>query len=289
MRADGSGGWLTGWSPEEPLELARQIVRAEPGAWEDWPGTGLAGRDLGLAAASGGRLSAQRVRATGRDVHGGGWHCYDLDFEFLYVVGGALTLESEEGAVHELVAGSTFCHPAFYLHRDVFRSGDLEVVRLTSPADGTRFDEGGSEPPARAAGLRGTRSGVYTHAAGAAYAAGEPGDGLLLRDLGTATPTAGRIGMRLARRAPRRGAAGRQDATLAQWSVILGGERRLLLDGRPAERLGPGDAFSPGAAPGERHDAGSISDDYVALELCTPARGFSRSSPPGRAAARRRS
>ena len=109
-------------------------------SWTQWPGTGLAGRDLGLSVATAGAYSAQRIKADGDDVKGGEWHCYDLAHEFVYVCGGMLELESADGQVHQLTTGSGFFHPAFWWHRDLFRSGDLDVVRVTSPAQGLRFD-----------------------------------------------------------------------------------------------------------------------------------------------------
>ena len=281
MRAEDSGTWLTGWSPEEPLDLGHHLLRADAAAWEEWPGTGLAGCDLGLAGATRGIAGAQRVRATGEEAHGGDWHCYDLDFEFLYLIAGALTLESQEGDVHELVAGSAFCHPAFYFHRDIFRSGDLDVVRLTSPADGARFDGRDSELPARAAELSPTRSAVYTHEAEDAYAAGTDPDGMASRDLGTAAPTGGRIGMRVVRSPAGGGPGGWHDDTAAEWSMVLRGACRLQVEEDPPERLASGDSFCLGA--GSRRRTDRVSPDYAALELWTPARhdAVAVDPPPG--------
>lgn len=268
MRTDDEKPWQMGFVPERSPQAPTTVIRATDAPWVEWPDTGLAGRDLGLEQATGGSVGAQHVRSTGGDVHGGDWHCYDLDWEFLYVLGGALTLESQEGHVHELVAGSAFCHPAFYFHRDIYRSGDLDVVRLTSPVDGRRFEGRQSElpPSARAAGMR---SALYTHEADSGAYQTDRDDGFDYRDLGITALTAGRLSMRVVRKARPHGKMPWHGDGSVLWSMVLSGRSRLETEGQEGADLAPNDAFSVGAGARFRHDTDRMSDDYAAIELRT--------------------
>lgn len=213
MTDEGVRGW-DGWNAHSGLEFPGSPVAQDDWDWTTWPGSGLEGRDLGLSELTGGRLSGMQVRATGTDARGGDWHCYDLDFEFVYVVAGTLVLETRDGEVHELRSGSSFCHPAFFWHRDVFRAGDLDVVRITSPAVEERFD--GLEAALPAALPLSGSTAVYTHPP-------EPGHtDPVVRDLGAARQTGGRIQLQVVRPGELASRGGEQ-APPAQWSFVLDG------------------------------------------------------------------
>lgn len=207
------GGWV-GWDRQGTLAFPEVLVARDDEEWVTWPGSGLQGRDLRLSELSGGRLSGMQVRATGADAHGGDWHCYDLDFEFVYVLAGSLVLETRDGEVHELRAGSSFCHPAFFWHRDVFRAGDLDVVRITSPAVEERFD--GLEAVLPAALPLSGSAAVYTHPP-------DPRDtNPAIRDLGAARQTGGRIQLQVVRPGEVASRGGEQ-VLPAHWSFVLDG------------------------------------------------------------------
>lgn len=262
MPSNSDPEWASGWRAHSALDLPARHIALDDAAWITWPGTGLQGRELSLAEASGGRLSGQHVRATGTSAGQGDWHCYDLDFEFVYILQGELTLETLDGSVHPLRRGSAFCHPAFFWHRDLHRSGDLQVVRLTSPAQGNRFDGLDTRLPPRSALLPAARTGVYSHAATLT-------DPPFTRDLGTIAPTEGRIGIQVAY-AGRPGSTDRRRATTAQWLYVVGGTAEIAMEQGPPVRLAPGHSLSVATAPGAANPVfQGATEDFTMLELRT--------------------
>lgn len=74
-------------------------------------------RDLGLAAATGGRLGAKHIRAAGRFEAPTGWHWHDMQAHFIYVLKGWITF-----------------------HNVIARSDDFEVLELNVPAEYGTFE-----------------------------------------------------------------------------------------------------------------------------------------------------
>lgn len=250
--------WVSGWPACGALELPDSHIASDEAEWTAWPGTGLEGRALGLSEASGGLLSGQHIRATGTDAGQGEWHCYDLDFEFVYILDGELALENLDGRVHVLRPGSSFYHPRFCWHRDLHRSGDLQVVRLTSPVSEERFDGLGAALPAL---LPPMRTGVYTHAA--------PLDGApFTRDLGTNAPTGGRIAMQVVH-AGRPGRTDRPVAMTGRWLYVVAGTAEIAGEQSLPVRLAPGDTFSVASAHGGDPAFRSLTEDFTFLEMRT--------------------
>lgn len=79
-------------------------------------------RDLGLAAATGGRLGMRHIRAVGGDFSPTGWHWHDMQAHFIYVLKGWITLRFEgvEGEV-AVTAGSALSQPAGVPHNVIAR------------------------------------------------------------------------------------------------------------------------------------------------------------------------
>jgi uncharacterized cupin superfamily protein len=98
-------------------------------------------RDLGLAAATGGRLGMRHIRAVGGDFSQTGWHWHDMQAHFIYVLKGWITFRFEgvEGEV-TVSAGSALSQPAGVPHNVIARSGDLELLELNMPADYGTFE-----------------------------------------------------------------------------------------------------------------------------------------------------
>lgn len=209
--------WVTAWPREGDIHLRAGVVAARDAEWVTWPGTGLAGRDLGLAEASGGLIAGQHVRANGVPAGEGDWHCYDLDVEFVFLLAGSLGLETLDGQTHQLEPGSSFAHTAFLWHRDLQRSGDLEVVRLSIPNQEQRFEGRDAALPARASST--TPSAVYLSGG---EEVGPVVDGWAERDLGTAGLTGGRVRLRVLR-IPDHGADTVRPLPAAQWLFVLSG------------------------------------------------------------------
>jgi mannose-6-phosphate isomerase-like protein (cupin superfamily) len=92
-------------------------------------------RDLGLAAATGGRIGVKHIRAIKPLPAPTGWHWHDMSAHFVYVLRGSLTFRfaGVEGDV-VVRAGSGLSQPAGVAHNVVARSDDLEVLEINMPA-----------------------------------------------------------------------------------------------------------------------------------------------------------
>jgi uncharacterized cupin superfamily protein len=97
-------------------------------------------RDLGLAAATGGRFSLKHIRAIA-GFETTGWHWHDMQAHFIYVLRGWITFRFEgvEGDV-TLKAGDALSQPAGVPHNVIARSEDFEVLELNVPAEYGTFD-----------------------------------------------------------------------------------------------------------------------------------------------------
>jgi uncharacterized RmlC-like cupin family protein len=97
-------------------------------------------RDLGLAAATGGKLSLKHIRAIG-GFETTGWHWHDMHAHFIYVLKGWITFcfDGVEGEV-TLRAGDALSQPAGVPHNVIARSDDFEVLELNVPAQYGTFD-----------------------------------------------------------------------------------------------------------------------------------------------------
>ncbi|WP_375401110.1 hypothetical protein [uncultured Amnibacterium sp.] len=258
---------MTAWPREGGIHLRPGAVALHDAEWVAWPGTGLEGRDLGLAEVSGAVLAGQHVRASGVPGGEGDWHCYDLDFEFVYVLVGSLELETRDGERHLLVAGSSFAHTAFLWHRDLQRSADLEVVRLTVPTAEQRFDGLDAALPARS--TSGAPAAVYSSVAeGSAPAAPEVEPDSVTwaeRDLGTAGLTEGRIRLQVLE--IRDTSVHRLPAS--QWLYVLGGTAEPS-DDTAVALLTAGDSLSTDArSHADRTGRYEFSPDFAVLTLST--------------------
>lgn len=98
-------------------------------------------RDLGLAAATGGRLGMKHIRAISADFSPTGWHWHDMHAHFIYVLKGWITFRFDgvEGEV-TVTAGSALSQPAGVPHNVIARSEDLELLELNMPADYGTFE-----------------------------------------------------------------------------------------------------------------------------------------------------
>ena len=92
-------------------------------------------RDLGISAASGGKYSANVIRAIpGRHAEAK-WHTHDLDFQMIYILKGWVTFEYEGQGEVTFRSGSAALQPPKIRHREIRHSDDLELIEITSPAD----------------------------------------------------------------------------------------------------------------------------------------------------------
>jgi quercetin dioxygenase-like cupin family protein len=272
MSTSNSTEWISGWTAEQPADIGYVALGRDEGTWVSWRQGSFEIRDLGLSAVSNGAITAQHIRGTGTPFGVGPWHFYELDYEFFYVIKGSLEMEDQDGQRHQFGPGSAGYHPGYYWHREISRSGDLEVVWITSPAEGKRVDGRENPLPDRAASLPADRAPVYTHELDENYELGAgPRKFFRYRDLGMRGPTEGRMHIHIVRATEPGAGTGWHYHSMAQWFMIIGGDSWIRVEDRPAQHLQVGDTMCIGRGERMRHNVAPFSGDYAVLEMCVPA------------------
>ena len=125
-----------------PLDLAQahtrlhHVAASEDGFTRDGPRADNEYRDLGLAAASGGRIGAKHIRAIQPFVEETGWHWHDMTAHFVYVLKGWVEFRFDGMAESvKVTAGSCLSQPAGVAHNVIGQSDDLELIEINMPAD----------------------------------------------------------------------------------------------------------------------------------------------------------
>lgn len=251
--------WTGPWTAERPVEIGFAWAPRDEGTWKDG-GDGLERRDLGLDAASDGALGVTHLRVADLDAVDRP-RAHHVDFDALYVLRGAVTLESDDAGSVRLERGGCAVQPPRTPHRLRDVTPDFEAVHITAPARfGTTVD-----PPART-------GGHYTHDTPDAYARGAgPRSFFLYRDLGTRAVTGDRIHLHVVRATEPGEGTGWHFHTMAQWFMVLEGSAEIGVEDHPTRPLRAGDAMCLGRGPRMRHDVASFSGDYTVLEMCVPA------------------
>jgi quercetin dioxygenase-like cupin family protein len=227
--------WRSGWTASQPAYVGYAWA---PNSGGDYRAAddGLLHRDLGLDAASDGRIGCERVRlASGQQV--GDWRRLDVDFDFLYVLRGTIEIETADGQHVVLGTGGCAVQPGHTAYRYTHATSDLDAVHVTSPA---RYELLRGEA-ALAASVMPERPGVFTHDSDDQY---KRGDGL-----GT----------------------GWHYHTMSQWFMVIGGSANISVEDHPKQPLGWGDAMCVGSGEHMRHNVTDFSSDYLVLEMCVPA------------------
>ena len=97
--------------------------------------TQFAYRDLGIAAATGGKYNAHVIRAAGGAPPISAHRHADIDFQLVYVTRGEVTFWYEGRGEETLKAGSVHLLPPGIKHSVVGWSDDIEMVEITSPTE----------------------------------------------------------------------------------------------------------------------------------------------------------
>ena len=92
-------------------------------------------RDLGVTAASQGRIRAQTMTAISRMTEPTGWHYHVCEGQFIYALKGWVDLEFETGETIRLKDGESLFIPGGMKHNEIATSDDLEILELSVPAD----------------------------------------------------------------------------------------------------------------------------------------------------------
>jgi len=91
-------------------------------------------KDLGIAAATGGRVLAQLVKANMAPQHGTGWHRHEADFHIVFMLKGWARFMYEDKET--LVAAGDCVHQRPGIRHYLFDySEDMEYLEIVSPAD----------------------------------------------------------------------------------------------------------------------------------------------------------
>jgi quercetin dioxygenase-like cupin family protein len=107
-------------------------------------------RDLGIKAATRGKVVAHVIRARPEKAPHGEWHAHDCELQFVYVLRGWVLFEYEGVGKVMMKAGSCFYQPPNIRHREIRHSKDLEMIEIVSPARfRTRALPGARKSPAR--------------------------------------------------------------------------------------------------------------------------------------------
>jgi len=91
-------------------------------------------RDLGIKAATEGRVDAHVIRAAAGKEFSGQPHLHRTTFQLVYVLKGWIEFEYEGQGVIRLEAGSCAHQPPGIRHRELGHSGDLEMLEIVMPA-----------------------------------------------------------------------------------------------------------------------------------------------------------
>ena len=91
-------------------------------------------RDLGIKAATEGRVDAHVIRAAAGKEFSGQPHLHRTTFQLVYVLKGWIEFEYEGQGVIRLEAGSCVHQPPRIRHRELGHSGDLEMLEIVMPA-----------------------------------------------------------------------------------------------------------------------------------------------------------
>lgn len=90
-------------------------------------------RDLGLEAATNGRMRAYQNSSIVGMTEPTGWHYHLCEMQFVYVLRGTLTIEFEDGTVATFSAGDAFFVPGGMRHNEIFASEDKEALEVSVP------------------------------------------------------------------------------------------------------------------------------------------------------------
>ena len=94
-------------------------------------------RDLGIEAATDGRVVAHVIRGKPGAPFSGQPHRHHTTFQLVYVLRGWIEFEYEGQGTVRLEAGSCVHQPPLIRHREIGHSEDVELLEIVMPADFT--------------------------------------------------------------------------------------------------------------------------------------------------------
>lgn len=115
--------------------MAFSVVHGDDAAFESGLRGYFAYRDLGIKAATGGKVGAHVIRAVAGSDATGELHRHALDFQMVYVLKGWVRFWYEGEGEVLLKPGSCVHQPPGIVHREMEHSQDLELIEITLPAN----------------------------------------------------------------------------------------------------------------------------------------------------------
>lgn len=91
-------------------------------------------RDLGIKAATGGRVDAHVIRAAAGQEFSSQPHLHRTSFQLIYVLKGWIEFDYEGQGKVRLEAGSCVHQPTDIRHRELGHSEDIEMLEVVLPA-----------------------------------------------------------------------------------------------------------------------------------------------------------
>jgi mannose-6-phosphate isomerase-like protein (cupin superfamily) len=91
-------------------------------------------RDLGIKAATEGRVDAHVIRAAAGTAFSSQPHLHETTFQMVYVLRGWIEFEYEDQGRVRLEAGSCVYQPPGIRHRELGHSDDIEMLEIVLPA-----------------------------------------------------------------------------------------------------------------------------------------------------------
>ena len=126
---------MTVSDPDRTPEGTGIVVRhAREADWDHGLREFFSYRDLGVAAATEGRVGAHVIRARGESNRRGEPHRHALEFQLVYVLRGWVVFAYDGAGEVRLEAGSSVVQPPGIRHAEVAHSADLEMLEITLPA-----------------------------------------------------------------------------------------------------------------------------------------------------------
>ncbi len=92
-------------------------------------------RDLGIKAATEGRVAAHVIRAASGTAFSSQPHIHHTTFQLVYVLKGWIEFEYEGQGVVRLEAGSCVHQPPQIRHRELGHSEDIEMLEIVLPGN----------------------------------------------------------------------------------------------------------------------------------------------------------
>jgi quercetin dioxygenase-like cupin family protein len=92
-------------------------------------------RDLGVTAASSGKMRAQVTIGAEGMTQPTGWHYHVCEGQFVYMLSGWVDLEFEDGQQLRIQSGESLYIPGGLRHNETRASRDLQLLEISVPAD----------------------------------------------------------------------------------------------------------------------------------------------------------